>query len=277
MEIKIVADSACDLNQELRAGGSIHLVPLRLTLGDRQYVDDETNIETFLADMRNSSCSPQTASPSPNEFMQNYEGAEYVFVVTLSSNISSTHNNAVLAREMVIEQEGHKFIHVFDSLSASIAETMVCLKIRELASGNLAYMEIVEKVTQYIREMKTIFLLDSLTNLMKSGRLNRVKGTLASLLDIKPILGASAEGTIDLFQKVRGTKKAFRRFVELIGEQGGKIEDKILGIAHCNCLDKAIEFKEEVLKRYHFKDIIIVEMGLTTSAYADEGGIIISF
>lgn len=277
MEIKIVADSACDLNQELRAEGSIHLVPLSLMLGDRHYIDDETHIRTFLADMRTSPCSPQTASPSPSEFMQSYEGAENIFVVTLSSNISSTHNNALLAKKMVIEEHGHKFIHVFDSLSASVAETMVCLRIRELAAGNFAYSEIVEKVTQYIHEMKTIFLLDSLTNLMKSGRLNRVKGTLASLLDIKPIMGASGEGTIDLFEKVRGTKKAFRRFVEMIGEQGEKIEDKILGIAHCNCLDKAVEFKEEVLKRYHFRDIIIVEMGLTTSAYADEGGIIIAF
>jgi len=78
-------------------------------------------------------------------------------------------------------------------------------------------------------------------------------------------------------ENIRGSKKAIRRLIELIGEQGEKLEEKILGIAHCNCLEKALSFKEEVLKRYKFKDIIIVETGGISTVYANDGGIIIAF
>ena len=64
--------------------------------------------------------------------------------------------------------------------------------------------------------------------------------------------------------------------VDTIGEKGKNLEEKVLGIAHCNCVERALQFKEEVLKRYNFKDIIIVEMGGLTSTYADDGGIVIA-
>lgn len=65
--------------------------------------------------------------------------------------------------------------------------------------------------------------------------------------------------------------------MDTIGEKGKNLEENVLGIAHCNCIDRAIQFKEEVLKRYNFKDIIIVEMGGLSSTYADDGGIVIAF
>jgi len=112
---------------------------------------------------------------------------------------------------------------------------------------------------------------------MKNGRLSKVKGTIATLLNIKPIMGATDEGEIELVESVRGYKRAFARFVEVIGEQGGKLEEKVIGIAHCNCLERAEEFKRELLKRYKFKDIIIVETAGLSSVYANQGGIIVAF
>lgn len=67
------------------------------------------------------------------------------------------------------------------------------------------------------------------------------------------------------------------RLVDIIGEQGENLEEKILGIAHCNALDKALAFKEEVLKRYNFKDIVIVKTAGISTVYANEGGLIIAF
>ena len=55
------------------------------------------------------------------------------------------------------------------------------------------------------------------------------------------------------------------------------MEEKVLGIAHCNCLERAMKFKEQVLKRYPFKDIVVMEMGGVSSTYANQGGIVIAF
>src|SRR5690606_22186892 len=179
-------------------------------------------------------------------------------------------------KNMAKEEEGNKFIHVFDSKSASVGETLVAIKIHELIEEKLAHMEIVEKVEKYIKEMKTFFILESLDNLIKNGRISRTKGLIANVLNLKPIMGEE-DGTIKLVENVRGTKKAFRRLVELIGETGEKLEEKILAISHANALERAEELKREIQKRYKFKDIILVKQAGLSTAYANEGGIILVF
>jgi DegV family protein with EDD domain len=277
MPIKIVADSSCDLNNEMKRELNVEIAPLVLQLGDKTYVDDENlDVKQYLEAMAKCETSPKTACPSPNDYMKRYEGPESVFVVTLSNFLSGSYNSAVLAKDMFIDELDNKFIHVFDSLSASAGEVVVALKINELAKLNLTEAEIVEKVTKFIKEMKTFFLLESLEHLAKAGRLNPIVAKVASMLSIKPIM-CGDEGNIKLFEKVRGYKKAFNRFVEVIGEEGRNLEEKVLSIAHCNCLDRALEFKEAVSKKYNFKDIVIVETKGLSSTYADDGGIVIAF
>lgn len=277
MAIKIVADSSCDLNDELRREINIQIAPLILQLGEKSYIDNDTlDVRAYVKDMAQCETSPKTACPSPDEYMKRYEGTESTFVVTLSHCLSGSYNSAVLAKNIFLDEVGNKFIHVFDSLSASVGETIVALKINELANINLGDKEIVDKVSTYIKDMKTFFLLESLDHLAKAGRLNPIIAKIASMLSISPIM-AGDEGSIKLMEKVRGYKRAFMRLIDIIGEEGKNLEDKILGIAHCNCLERAVQFKEEVLKRYNFKAIIIVEMSGLSSSYADNGGIVIAF
>lgn len=278
MKFKVIADSCCDLNEDLRKTMDIKLVPLTIHIGDKVYTDDEDlDVKELLRAMKSSETAPQTASPSPGDFMREYEEAENVFVVTLSSRLSSTHSHAMMAKKMVLEEIGNKFIHVFDSLSASVGETLVSMKILEILKSEQDPPKIVEKVSEYIKNMKTFFILESLENLIKAGRMSSLKGKIASLLSIKPIMRGTEKGEINMLESVRGSKKAFRRLVEVIGEHGEKFEDKILGIAHCNCLEKALKFKEEVQQRYNFKDIIIVETAGISTVYANDGGLIIAF
>ena len=278
MTMKIVADSCCDLNDELKQEMNIEIVPLTIQLGGKTYYDDANlNIDQFIKEMKNSEEVLKTACPSPQEYMDKYVGEESVFVVTLSSSLSGSYNSAVMAKGMFLEDIGKKFIHVFDSLSASVGETLVCLKIHELIKKQHTEWEIVEKVNSYIKEMKTFFLLESLDTLTKAGRISPLIAKAASLLSIRPIMAAEEDGSIRIHEKIIGAKRAFKRFVEIIGEQGTHLEEKVLGIAHCNCLDKALAFREEVLKKYRFKDIVIVRTAGISSVYANEGGIIVVF
>lgn len=278
MAVKIVADSCCDLNQDLIEKMNIKIAPLTIQLEGQEYRDDEhLDIDNFIARMRESSEAPKTACPSPKEFMDAYLGEESVFVVTLSSALSGTYKSAVLAKDMFIEEIGKKFIHVFDSFSASVGETLISLKISEVAKWGLEDSQIIEKVNDYIKGMKTFFMLETLENLVKAGRISPLVAKVTSILNVKPIMAGTEEGNIRAHEKVIGQKRAFKRFVDIIGEEGTNLEDKILGIAHCNCLEKAMEFKNEVLKRYNFKDIIIVKTAGISTVYANEGGLIIAF
>lgn len=274
---KIVADSSCDLTDSMKKEMNIETVPLKLRLGEKEYTDDENlNVSQYIKDMNDFPRHPETSCPSPAEFIKKYRVNEDVFVVTLSSKLSGTYQSAVAAKNILIEEIGDKFIHVFDSMSASVGETLICRRINELKKSGMQNSEVVDKVNEYIDNMKTFFLLKSLEHLSKAGRLNPIIAKIASILEIKPIMGSS-NGNIKLFEKIRGYKKAFSRFIEMIGEQGIDLENRVLGIAHCNCLDMAVKFKEEVQKRYNFKEIIIVEMAGLSSTYADDGGLVIAF
>lgn len=278
MKSKIIADSCCDLNNDLKEKVKAQLVPLTIEVGERILVDDEKlNTSELIQLMKDSSSAPKTACPSPGDYMKRFEEGDNIFVVTLSSALSGSYNSAMLAKKMFLEQVENKFIHVFDSLSASIGETLISIKLHELIEQNLDNNTIIEKVNHYIKEMKTFFILESLDNLVKAGRLSKIKGKIASTLNIKPIMGEDGSGNLREVEKIRGSKKAFRRLAEIIGEQEGKFEDKIIGIAHCNALEKAKELKREILKRYNFKDIIIVETAGISTVYAYEGGVIVAF
>lgn len=281
MKSKIIADSCCDLNTELKENLKVNLVPLTIEVGEHSLRDDE-NLDTMelVRLMKNSPKAPKTACPSPGDYMKRFEDGENIFVVTLSSALSGSYNSAMLAKKMFfdhLEDKKNKFIHIFDSLSASIAQTLISIKLHELIEANIENYIIVDKVNHYIKEMKTFFILESLDNLVKAGRLSKIKGKIASTLNIKPIMGEDGRGNIREVEKIRGSKKAFRRLAEIIGEQEGKFEEKIIGIAHCNALEKAKELKSEILKRYNFKDIIIVETAGISTVYANDGGVIIAF
>lgn len=276
--MRIIADSCCDLNPEIAEKTKVELVPLTIQVNGKDFVDDENlDVDLLIENMRSSEEAPKTACPSPNAFMERYKGDESVFVVTLSSALSGTYESAAMAKELFLEEFGNKFIHVFDSLSASVGETLISMKISELIDKGLKELEIVEKVNSYIKGMKTFFTLESLDNLVKAGRIKPLVARVTSILNVKPIMGATPDGEIQLEERTIGSRKSFRRFVELIGEQGINLEERVLGIAHCNNLEKALKFKEEVLKRYKFKDIIIVKTAGISTVYANEGGIIVAF
>lgn len=277
MNMKIVADSCCDVNQEIKERTGVKLVPLTIEVNGKRYRDDSSlDINELISEMKKSHEVPKTACPSPQDFIEEYKGDESVFVVTISSKLSGTYRSAMLAKEIFLEEIGNKFIHVFDSFSGSIGETMISLKISELINKGLKEMEIVEKVNSYIKEMKTFFTIKSLDNLAKAGRVSHLVAKISSALSVRLIM-AEKDGEIQLHEKVIGAKRVFKRLVDVIGEQGSNLEDKILGIAHCNCLDKALALKEEVLKRYNFKDVVIVGTGGISTVYANEGGLVIAF
>lgn len=278
MNYKIVADSSCDLNEELKENLNISLVPFKIDVDDKKFIDDESmNPIELIQAMRNSSNPVKTSCPSPGDFVTEYRKADNIFAVTISSQLSGTYNSALLAKEMVQEEDQNKFIHVFDSKSASIGETLISMKIQELVEKQLSNFEIVEKVESYINGMKTFFILESLDNLIKNGRISKTKGLIANVLNLKPIMGSTDDGEIKLVENVRGTKKAFKRLVEIIGETGEKFEEKILAISHANALDKAEELKREIQSRYNFKDIIVVKTAGLSTAYAYDGGVILVF
>lgn len=273
-----MADSSCDLNEEMKKNVDVNLIPFNISIDDKEFVDDENlDITEFVKEMKNSPNPIKTSCPSPGDFFEKFKEAKNVFAVTISANLSGTYNSAVVAKDMALKEDPSRFIHIFNSKSASVGETLIALKIDELIKKKLNNLEIVESVEKYISEMKTFFISESLDNLIKNGRISKTKGLIASVLNFKPIMGADDEGNIHLVENHRGSKKSFNRLVEIIGDTIDNFQDRVVAISHANALDKAIDLKNKLEQRYNFKDIVIVETKGLSTAYVNDGGVIISY
>ena len=280
MKYKIIGDSCCDISKANDVYGKVDIVPLTLSLEGKEYIDDETfNQKEFIDHVAASKDYARSACPSPQRYMEAYEG-EYdcVFVVTLSGNLSGSYNSAMTGMKMYYEEnpEDTKKIHVFDSCSASCGEGNIAQKIYELAESGLTFEEIVEKVEAYSLEMKTYFVIETLEPLRKNGRLSNLKAIVASVLNIKPVMSASDEGLIIQLGQARGIERALKKMIDYIIENTKNIEEKVLAISHVNCLERAKWVKDEILKLAKFKDITIADTAGVATLYANDGGIIVA-
>jgi DegV family protein with EDD domain len=156
-------------------------------------------------------------------------------------------------------------------------EVLIALKVVELAEAGKDFEAIVEEVEHYIDDAKVLFVLDIIDTLEKNGRMSSMKAKIVRILNLKLILRATQEGTIDMLGQARGTKKALQKMVVDMKKIGTISKDKIFAISHCNAPERAEYVKSLVQELYEFKDIIIVKMRGLSSTYANEGGIIISF
>lgn len=279
MEYRIIGDSCLDLTPEMKKEGKIKIVPLMLQVDGVDFVDDESfDQKKFIKAVADFAGCPKSSCPSPEEYKKAFgEDEVTAFCVTLSAELSGSYNSAVLGQRLVEEEFPNKKVYVFNSRSACVGETLVALKIQECAEKGASFEEIVAQVEDYIRLRETLFVLENLETLRKNGRLTGMKAALVSVLNIKPVMMGTPEGTIEQCAIGRGTKKALKKMVEEVGTRVSDFENRIFGISHCNCPERAQYVKEEIAKRYPFKQIIIADTAGVGTLYANDGGIVIAF
>lgn len=277
MNYKIIVDSCGELTEEMKASGRYETASLEIELQGKHIVDDETFDQAeFLKLVAESPECPKSSCPSPERYMEAYHcDAEHIYAVTLSAELSGSYNSAVLGRNLYEEEYGEKKIHIFNSRSASVGETLIALKAAECEEKGMSFEETVETVEAYIEEQHTYFVLETLDTLRKNGRLTGLKSVMATALNIKPVMGATPEGTICQLGQARGIKKALVKMVEQLAEDVKNSKDKILAIAHCNCRDRAEAVKNMILEKINVKDVIILDTAGISSMYAADGGVIV--
>lgn len=278
MSFHIVADSCCELTADMKKRENIEIAPLTLEVGGESILDDETfDQKYFLKRVAECPECPKSACPSPDYFRKSFlNGAERCYAVTLSAQLSGSYNSAVLGANLAQEENEDLKIHVFNSRSASIGETLIVKKIVECEETGMSFERVVETVELYISTQHTYFVLENLETLRKNGRLSKTKALVASALKIKPVMGATSEGDIVQLNQARGINKALMKMVDAIVNDAQHVENKTLAISHCNCPERAEMVKEALLERLAVQDVFVLDTQGVSSMYANDGGIIIA-
>ena len=278
MKHRIIADSCCDLTPNMKKDMGIVSIPLTMTFGDKEFCDDEClDMDGYMDEMRSYSGKPSSASPSPHLYQEAIEATNEAFIITLSSKLSGSYNNAVIGNNQAEEETGNGAVFIFDSKTAAAGETLIALKLHEMIRAGVSNEGIVEKVNRFIDGMKTYFVLEKYDNLQKNGRLRKITSSLFHLLNIKLIMGADGNGEIALYEKCKGIKSAIKQFLSLIENSGKETRNENLVITHCNNRKLAEQLAMLIKDRFDFREVFIVPTGGLSSLYVDEKGIVIAF
>ncbi len=222
--IAIVTDSASDLTPELMKGYDIHIIPLRLKIGDKNYEDGVTiTRKEFWNRILREKILPKTSQPSPAELHRLFQnlfdkGYESIITILLSSKLSGTQQAAKIAKEMI---GNDKEIYIVDSKAVTFAEAHQVLEAARLVKEGASTKAILERLYELQDQMKIYFAVNDISYLQKGGRIGRASSIIGGLLKVKPILKLE-DGEVTLETKVIGERGALSYMEKLIKNEGKK-------------------------------------------------------
>lgn len=276
----VIADTACETTEEMRRDFGITYASFKLDIDHETFIDnEEIDIDDFIDKMNASSNPIKTACPSPGEFKEAMEknlDAEEIFVITISKKLSGTYDSASVARKMFLEENPNKKVHIIDSKSAVAGETNTYIELIELLKKGLTFENVVEKITNFVDNQKTLFVLEDLSNLIKNGRMSKPAGMIANALNIKPVM-RSRNGEIELHEIARGINNSLTKMIKAIGSFVEDTSGKRIVISHVRAPEKVEKIVDGIKKAYNFAKIETIQARGLSSGYAADKGIVIAF
>ena len=269
MKIKITADSTADLSKELCEKYNIDVVPLCVGLGDDIYLDGETiNPDMIYEFVKKNKKLPKTSAVNSEQYKEHFEkvfaeGYDAIIHFNISSEMSTTHNNARLTAEEM------KNVFVVDSQTLSTGTALQAIYASELAkTENYTPEQIVEMVEKKIAGTQASFVLDNLTYLYRGGRCNAVALLGANLLKIKPSIEVH-NGKMGVGKKYIGNfEKCVMKYVKDTLEKYPNPDTKRIFITHTEIENKIVEeVKTYLQQNTKFEEIYETVAGSTVTSH----------
>ncbi|MEY4480748.1 MAG: hypothetical protein RLZZ267_1426 [Bacillota bacterium] len=276
--IRIVTDSTADIPASIRHDLAIEMVPLQVMFGQQSFEDQVTlGVSDFYEKLQNTSTIPTTSQPSPARFLETYEQIfadtpdATILSLHLSSALSGTYQSASIARSMLDDQLQEKVI-VIDTKTASLGFGFVTVEVAKAARAGQSVEACLQLVDSLLQKKKMYFLVDTLTYLHKGGRIGGASAFVGSLLQVKPILSVSEEGTVYSVDKARGTNRAIAKIIEIIAKD---FQDKAihLVIGHANAKHQAEEMAALFTSTFDVIDTKYTEIGPVIGTHSGPGAL----
>ncbi|MDE5729853.1 MAG: DegV family protein [Clostridia bacterium] len=218
--IKILVDSASDLELAEAEKLGVTLIPMQVRFGNEEFLDGiNLTHKEFFEKLIESDELPQTSQINEFRFEENFkkltENGDEVIAITISSKLSGTYSCAVKAAKKF----GGK-VRVVDSLNASIGERVLLQYAVRLLKDGLSVDEIVKELEQSKHKIQVLALLDTLTYLRKGGRISAAAAVAGGILSIKPVVSV-IKGEVKLVGKAIGSKKGNNLLNQLVEKCGG--------------------------------------------------------
>ncbi len=277
--VAVVTDSTCDLPPTLFEELNIGVVPVRVTFGSENYLDKVTLTPSeFYARFAVTTQVPRTSQPPPADFTQVYQNlathAGSIVSVHLSAAVSGTYQAAIVGSRPV---EKTRLEHV-DSRNVSVGLGLVVRAAAEAAAAGRSADEVAQIARDGAARVRLFIAVPTLEHLVRGGRVSPLKGLLAKILGLLPVLTLSKDGTAQPAAKARGFPAARRKMMALLFQsaEGGSGNGRRFGVAHCDAAELAESIAREIRQRYPESDVMIVECGPALGAHGGPGAVAVA-
>lgn len=266
--IKIFADSTCDLPSDWIGKYDIGIIPLYVTF-DQQTYKDGVDLDTPMLYQKVSEIGklPKTAAPSPADFIQAFspaiaEGKDILYI-SLSSEISSTYQNALIAAGEFPEGR----VHVFDSLNLSTGIGLQVMKAHRAAEAGHGITEIIDLLNRIRPQVETEFVIDSLDYLYKGGRCSGMQNLVSSLLKIRPVIKV-IDGKMTPAYKVRGSReKALHQMLDNALARVDDMDNDLIFVTHSLADEDAVYLQNILQEKTGAREVAISKAGCVISSH----------
>ncbi len=220
-----------------------------------------------------------TAAPSPGHFADTYRrlaaGAESILCITLSSKVSTLHNAAVSARELVKDELPDTGIEVLDSRICTGAEGFVVMAAARVAAEGRDFAEVLESAKKVRNSVDLLFVLDTVRFAYRTGRIPRFASQVGSLLNVKPVLGWK-DGGAYFKGMTRSKDKGVDRIVDLMHNRVGRQRVHV-AVHHTDAVDEGEKLRERVRGEFDCAELWLTEFSPIMGYSAGRGALGLAF
>lgn len=250
--MQIVTDRGADLAPEQKASLNLAYIQLLIHLNDKSYrsgIDIDPN--DFYTLLGETDSFPTTSQPSAGEFAELYRDLAKkdpdIFSIHISSGLSGTINAARAGAEMVPEAN----VTFFDTMTLSVPEGWMVEAAARMFGAGWSVERVIAKLETLREQVNGIFTLNTLKYLIHGGRISHIKGLVASLLNIKPIIGVEkVKGMYDTFGQEITLKRAMGKIVDVVEHWYPSKPKLRVQLLHGNNLEAVEYLREKMLERF---------------------------
>ncbi|MBO5203486.1 MAG: DegV family protein [Clostridia bacterium] len=266
-KVLILSDSTCDLSPELIERYDVKIIPLKIGLGENQYIDGvDIDPEMIYEHYEKTGELPKTAAINTAEFASVIEpyvnDGHSAVIFTIGSQMSSTYNNARLAAEEFDN------VYAVDTQNLSTGGGLLVIAAAEMAQKGMSAKEIAEECERLAGFVDASFVIDDLEFLYKGGRCSALAAFGANALHLKPCI-AVREGKMGATKKYRGKfGDVLKKYIsEQIGDASDIVTDHVF-VTHAGCDEEIYNACLEQVKEYGvFKEVHLTRAGCTVSSH----------
>lgn len=279
--IALVTDSTCDLDEKILNHYQIHMLPINVNFGENHYLDKVTiKPDQFYKLLDQAPDFPKTAQINENTFAELYsrltQHYDAVISVHLTSKFSGTYESACKAAEKISKKSG-KHINTIDSKNLSGGLGLVILRISKAIESGNPFENIIKAVPTWIDNSRIFVSVRTLDYMVRGGRVSYVKGRIAKLLNINPIVSMDKEGKSELFDKTFSQKSNMKKVMNIIKRETTNRRIWHYIILHAQNPGAADWYSNEMEKLTGFPPVSTVNISPVIGMHAGIGAAAVSF